>query len=151
MTNKTSVYISSLPSEGNTIGSPVNQSIKHLFFFNAIISIDGSFNQSIMHLLSSMLPSQLTFLSPSEHGENWWFVFQLLASDRKFFVWLSVCSNSLIRAIKLQASLFNAVIISTGVSLSPSDHGEVGGSSLPTSSVICRFVIFLGSCSRSEQ
>jgi hypothetical protein len=66
------VYISYLPSEGNTIGSPVNQSIKHLFFFNAIISIDGSFHQSIMHLLSSMLPSQLTFLSPSEHGENWW-------------------------------------------------------------------------------
>jgi hypothetical protein len=72
VTNKTSAYISSLPSEGNTIGSPVNQSIKDLFFFNAIISIDGSFNQSIMHLLSSMLPSQLTFLSPSEHGENWW-------------------------------------------------------------------------------
>jgi hypothetical protein len=72
VTNKTSVCISSLPSEGNTIGSPVNQSIKDLFFFNAIISIDGSFNQSIMHLLSSMLPSQLTFLSPSEHGENWW-------------------------------------------------------------------------------
>jgi hypothetical protein len=58
-------------------------------------------------------------------------VFQLLSSDQKLFVWLSGCSKSVIRAIKLQASLFNAVIISTGVSLSLSDHGEVGGSSLP--------------------
>jgi hypothetical protein len=81
VTNKTSAYISSLPSEGNTIGSPVNQSIKHLFFFNAIISIHGSFNQSIMHLLSSTLPSQLTFLSPSEHSENWSSSFILLIEN----------------------------------------------------------------------